>query len=128
MRKFVLSLVVLLEMGAAGSAQDQLQGVYGPPSAAPGSLGGVYGSPQAAPALPRTLPNRLPKTVSAPNYEAEASGPAISVPGVAKEGVALPASIKLTPIPGRAGYGAAVVNGHRAVVDLTSHRIFQLLD
>ena len=127
MRKFVLSLVVLLEMGAAVSAQDQLRGVYGPPSAAPGSLGGVYGSPQA-PSLPRTLPNKFPNTVSAPNYEAEASGPAISVPGVAQRGVALPASIKLTAIPGRPGYGAAVVNGHRAVIDLNTHRIFQLLD
>jgi Protein of unknown function (DUF1236) len=129
MRRFVLSLVVLLEVGPAGYAQDQLRGVYGPPSGVPGALGGVYGfPPAAAPALPSSLPSRLPSTVSAPDYEAEGSGPAVSVAGTPQQGELLPAGVKLAPIPGRPGYGAAVVNGHRAIVDLNTHRIFQLLD
>jgi hypothetical protein len=128
MRRFVLSLVVLLGMGPAGHAQEQLRGVYGPPSGVPGALGGVYGSPPAAPALPSSLPNSLPSTVSAPDYGAEGSGPAVSVAGTPQQGEELPAGVKLAPILGRPGYGAAVVNGHRAIVDLNTHRIFQLLD
>jgi hypothetical protein len=31
-------------------------------------------------------------------------------------------------MPGRPGYGTAIVNGRRVIVDLNSHRIFQLLD
>jgi Protein of unknown function (DUF1236) len=128
MRRSVLSLVVLLGMGSTGTAQDQLRGVYGPPPATPGALGGVYGPPQAAPALPSSLSNSLPSTVSAPDYGAEGSGPSISVAGAPRQGEALPAGVKLAPIPGRPGYGAAVVNGHRAVVDLNTRRIFQILN
>ncbi len=128
MRRFVLSLVVLLGMGPAGYAQDQLRGVYGPPPGVAGTLGGVYGSPQAAPALPSSLANSLPSTIAAPDYGAEGSGPAVSVPGAPEQGQALPAGVRLAPIPGRPGYGAAVVNGHRVIVDQNTNRIFQILD
>ena len=124
MRRFVLSLVVLLEMGPAGTAQDQLRGVYGPPPSTTGNLGGVYGPPQA----PAALPSSLPSTVSTPDYGAAGGGPAVSVPDAPQQGELLPAGVNLAPIPGRPGYGAAVVNGHRAIIDQNTHRIFQLLD
>jgi hypothetical protein len=31
-------------------------------------------------------------------------------------------------MPDRPGYGKAVVNGHRVIVDLNSNRIYQVLD
>ncbi|MBV8441900.1 MAG: hypothetical protein JO312_15290 [Hyphomicrobiales bacterium] len=33
-----------------------------------------------------------------------------------------------TPIPDRPGYGVAVVNGRRAIIDLSTNRIFQYLN
>jgi Protein of unknown function (DUF1236) len=124
MRRFVLSLVVLLEMAPAGYAQQQLRGVYGPPPSVPGTLGGVYGPPQAAPALPSSLPS----TVSAPDYGPVGGAPVVFVPGTPQRGQALPNGVKPTPIPDRPGYGAAVVNGHRVIVDQNTNRIFQILD
>jgi hypothetical protein len=128
MRRFVLSLVVLLEIGPAGYAQDQLRGVYGPPPSVPGRLGGVYGQPRTAPGLPSSLPSSLPSTLSAPDYGAAGGGPVVSVPGTPEQGQALPAGVNPTPIPGRPGYGGAVVNGHRVIVDQNTNRIFQILD
>lgn len=126
MRQSVLSLVVFLGLGSVGHAQDNgsLRGVYGPPPSAPGNLGGVYGAPQAVPALPR-----LPSTVSAPAYgSAEGGAPSVTVAGVPARGRVLPGGVKPAPIRGRPGYGEAVVNGRRAIIDLNTNRIFQILD
>ena len=122
MRRFILLLVVLLEVEASGYAQEQLRGVYAPPSAA-GALGGVYSPPQAISPMPS-----LPSTVTAPDYGPAAGAPVVTVPGRPERGEPLPSGVKPTPIAGRPGYGAAVVNGHRAIVDLNSNRIFQILD
>ncbi len=78
MRQFVLSLVILLEAGSAGYAQNDsggLQGVYSPPQSGLGKLRGVYGTPQSAPAV------TLPSTLSAPDYGTAERGPAVSLPG-----------------------------------------------
>ena len=101
MRQFVLSLVILLEAGSAGYAQNDsgaLQGVYGPPQSGLGKLQGVYGPPQSAPAAP------LPSTISAPDYGTAERGPAVSLSGDVAPGEALPQGVKPSPIPDRPGY------------------------
>jgi hypothetical protein len=123
MRRLILSLVVLLEVDASGYAQDQLRGVYGPPPSAPSALGGVYSPPATSP-----MPSGLPSKVTAPDYGPAGGAPVVTVPGRPERGEALPSGVKPTPIAGRPGYGAAVVNGHRAIIDLNSNRIFQILD
>jgi|SRR5271166_6325354 len=124
MRRLILSLVVLLEVEASGYAQEQLRGVYGPPPSAPGALGGVYHPPQATSPMPSSLPSK----VTAPDYGPAEGAPVVTVTGTPEQGEALPSGVKPTPIAGRPGYGAAVVNGHRAIIDLNSNRIFQILD
>lgn len=123
MRRLILSLVVLFEVEASGYAQEQLRGVYGLPPSAPSALGGVYSPPQATSPMPS-----LPSKVTAPDYGPAGGAPVVTVPGSPERGEALPSGVKPTPIAGRPGYGAAVVNGHRAIVDLNSNRIFQILD
>ena len=77
--------------------------------------------------LVRPTPSRKP-TLSAPNYGALDSGPTVTVPGTVGEGQAIPSSVSPTPIPDRPGYGVAVVNGRRAIIDLSTNRIFQYLN
>ena len=113
MRGIVFSLVIVFGTGFAGFAQDS-----------PGTLRGVYGPPGSP--LP-TTPSRKP-TLSAPNYGALDSGPTVTVPGTVGEGQAIPSSVSPTPIPDRPGYGVAVVNGRRAIIDLNTNRIFQYLN
>ena len=48
-------------------------------------------------------------------------GPVVRVPGTVSQGTQLPNDVSPTPIQGRPGYGAAIVNGHRAIVDLNSN-------
>jgi hypothetical protein len=124
MRPLVLSLVVLLA-GSAAYAQDQLRGVYGPPSSNLGKLGGVYGSPQSV--APAPLPS-LPSTITPPDYGTVGGAPEVTVPGDPQQGQALPNGVTPTPIPGRPGYGSALVNGHHAIIDESTNRIFQLED
>ncbi len=124
MRRFVLSLVILVGAGIAGYAQNgsgTLQGVYGPPESSPGKLRGVYGSPQSA------RPAPLPSTVTAPDYENE-RGPSVSLPGSAKPGDSLPEGVNPSPIPHRPGYGRATVNGRPAIIDMNDNRIVQYSD
>ena len=45
--------------------------------------------------------------------------------GTVTRGTQLPHDVSPTPIPGRPGYGAAIVNGHRAIVDLNTNTVFQ---
>ncbi len=120
-----LWLVLLLAAGSAAHAQDQLRGVYGPPSSGVGKLGGVYASPQTA--APAPLPS-LPSTVTAPDYGDAGAVPNVTVPGDAEQGQALPNGVTPAPIPGRPGYGQALVNGRRAIIDLNTNRIFQFED
>jgi hypothetical protein len=124
MRRFVLSLVILVGAAFAGYAQKDpgtLQGVYGAPLSAPGKLQGVFGSPQSAPPAP------LSSTLSAPD-DAPEGGPTVSLPGHAAVGQSLPEGVNPTPIQGRPGYGRAVVNGRPAVIDMGDNRIVQYSD
>jgi hypothetical protein len=43
-------------------------------------------------------------------------------------GQTLPEGVKPSPIPDRPGYGRAMVNGHRAIIDMNSNRIVQFSD
>jgi hypothetical protein len=124
MRRFVLSLVILVGAGFAGYAQQEpatLQGVFGAPLSAPGNLRGVYGSPQSAPAAP------LSSTLSAPDNAPE-RGPTVSLPGSPAVGQSLPEGVNPTPIQGRPGYGRAQVNGRPAIIDMGDNRIVQYSD
>jgi len=124
MRRFVFSFVILIGAGIAGYAQNDsgtLKGVYGPPESAPGKLRGVYGPPQSAPLT------SLPSTITAPDYSTE-RGPDVSLPGSAEPGQSLPEGVSPSPIPGRPGYGRAVVNGRPAIIDMNDNRIVQYSD
>jgi hypothetical protein len=126
MRRFLLPLVLLVGAPSAGYGQDEsgtLRGVYAPPGSAPGTLRGVYG----AGALPAPLPT-LPKTLAAPDYAASERGPEVSIRGRARPGESLPEGVRPAPIPGRAGFGRAVVNGRPAIVDMGDNRIVQFSD
>jgi Protein of unknown function (DUF1236) len=113
MRAIILSFCVLVGLASSGYAQDQ-----------PGTLRGVF-APPGQPAL--GAPSKSSSTLSSPNM-AVGSGPRVTVSGTPVQGQTLPSDVTPTPIPGRPGYGAVVVNGRRAIVDLNTNRIFQLLD
>jgi hypothetical protein len=115
MRKILLSLVALFGMGTAGFAQDTLRGVYSPP----------YGPAwPTAPGAGKSGKASRP-TLEAPNYGPLDGGPVVTVPGTVSQGTQVPNDVSLTPIPGRPGYGAAIVNGHRAIIDLNSNSVYQ---
>jgi hypothetical protein len=129
MRAFVLSIVVVLSLESFGYGQN-LKGVYGPPgSSALGSSGlggsglggGLGGSGKSS------------STLSAPDLGPVGGpiglgGPRVTVSGTPVQGQTLPDDITPTPLPDRPGYGAVVVNGRRAIVDLRNNRIFQISD
>jgi hypothetical protein len=138
MRAFVLSVVVFVGLGSFGYGQNQpqtLKGVYGPPgSSALGSSGlggsglggGLGGSGLGA-------SGKSSSTLSAPDMgpiggPIGGSGPRVIVPGTPVQSQTLPDDVTPTPLPDRPGYGAVVVNGRRAVVDLRNNRIFQISD
>ena len=113
MRAIILSVVVFINLGSLGSAQNQpqtLKGVYGPPSSP--ALGGS---------------TKSSSTLSSGSLGSVAGGPRIIVPGKPFQGQTLPPDVTPTPISDRPGYGSVVVNGRRAIVDLNTNRIFQLL-
>jgi hypothetical protein len=112
MRAVVLSVVVLVGLGSSGYAQNQ-----------PQTLKGVYGPPTSSGLGPSPKPSR--STLAAPNLGAAGNGPRVIVPGTPILGQTLPSDVTPTPISGRPGYGAVTVNGRRAIVDLSSNRIFQ---
>jgi hypothetical protein len=110
MRPLVLSCVALLGMGSLGYAQDQtLRGVYGPPGLTPSTPSGK-------------------STLSAPDYGAVGAGPRVTIVGEPTQGQTLPNGVNPTPIADRPGYGKAIVNGRRAIIDLSNNRIVQVLD
>jgi hypothetical protein len=109
MRALVLC-VALLAMGSSGYAQDQLKGVYNPPGWAPPA--GKSGKPAAA----------------ALDSGAIGNGPRVTIVGKAAEGQTLPSNVTPAPISDRPGYGTAIVNGHRSIIDLSNNRIVQVMD
>jgi hypothetical protein len=110
MRALVLFCVAVLAMGTSGYAQDQLKGVYGPPGSTPPA--GKSGKPAS----------------SALDTGAIGNGPRVTIVGRAAEGQTLPSNVTPAPISDRPGYGTAIVNGHRSIIDLTNNRIIQVMD
>jgi hypothetical protein len=112
MRALVLSTIALLGMGSLGFAQDQpLRGVYAPPGWTPPAA--KSGS----------------KATAAPDYGgAIGNGPRVTISGRATEGTTLPNDVSPAPISDRPGYGTAIVNGHRSIIDLNNNRIVQVMD
>jgi hypothetical protein len=110
MRALILFCVTLLAMGSSSYAQDQLRGVYAPPGWAPPA--GKSGKPAAA----------------ALDSGAIGNGPRVTIVGGAAEGQTLPSNVTPAPISDRPGYGTAIVNGHRSIIDLSNNRIVQVMD
>jgi hypothetical protein len=110
MRALVLFCVTLLAVVSSGYAQDQLKGVYEPPGLA---------APAAKPGKPAS---------SALDTGAVGNGPRVTIVGGAAEGQTLPSNVTPAPISDRPGYGTAIVNGHRSIIDLSNNRIIQVMD
>ena len=112
MRALAVSFVALMGTASLGFAQDQtLRGVYGPPGATPPAAA-KSGKPAAA----------------ALGSEAIGVGPRVTIVGRAVEGQTLPSNVSPLPISDRPGYGTAIVNGHRSIIDLSNNRIVQVMD
>ncbi len=112
MRALFLFCAALMAMGSLGYAQDQpLRGVYVPPGWTPPAA--KSGS----------------KATAAPDYGgAIGNGPRVTIAGQATEGTTLPNDVSPAPMSDRPGYGTAIVNGHRTIVDLRNNRIVQVMD
>jgi hypothetical protein len=110
MRALVLFCVTLLAMASSGYAQDQLKGVYAPPGLPPPAKSG-----KSAP-------------TSGMEPGAIGNGPRVTIVGKAAEGQTLPSNVSPAPISDRPGYGTAIVNGHRSIIDLSNNRIIQVTD
>ena len=113
MRPLVLSCVALLAAGYSCYAQDQLRGVFGPPGSTP-------------PATKSGKPSK--PSLSGLDPGAIGNGPRVTIVGRATEGQTLPSNVTPAPISDRPGYGTAIVNGHRSIVDLNNNRIVQVMD
>ena len=111
MRALFLFCVLLLAMGSSGYAQDQLRGVYGPPGSAP-------------PAATKSGKSSF----SGLDSGAIGNGPRVTIAGRATEGQTLPSNVTPAPMSDRPGYGTAIVNGHRSIIDLSNNRIIQVMD
>ena len=112
MRALAMSFVALMGTASLGFAQDQsLRGVFAPPGAAP--LGARKSGTPATGAL-----SSSPIGV----------GPRVTIQGGAVEGQTLPGNVTPLPMPDRPGYGTAIVNGHRSIIDLSNNRIVQVMD
>jgi hypothetical protein len=111
MRALFLVWVALMATASSGHAQDQgLRGVYAPPG----------WTPPAA---------KSGKATAAPDYGGPIGvGPNITIVGRAVEGQTLPSDVSPRPISDRPGYGTAIVNGHRTIIDLKNNRIVQVMD
>jgi len=112
MRRLVLFSVALLGTGSLGYAQDQtLRGVYNPPG-----MTSTRSTPSGG------------STFGAPELGAVGTGPRVTISGEAIQGQRLPSDVAPAPIADRPGYGRAIVNGRRAIIDLNTNRIVQILD
>ena len=65
---------------------------------------------------------------SGPDYGAVGNGPRVTISGSAAQGQTLPSNVTPAPISDRPGYGTAIVNGHRSIIDLSNNRIVQVMD
>jgi hypothetical protein len=153
MRALVLSLILVVGAGSWGYAQKQnkpqgLRGVYGPgengmpagqlgvSNNSGGSNGGIFGAGESgiAPATPGgiygpgesgvALPSAAPQTQDATGT----FGNQFLVPGAIGVGQALPLSVTATPMSDRPGYGTAVVNGRRVIINQSTNQISQFLN
>jgi hypothetical protein len=127
MRAVVLSIVVLSALGCSSYAQNQpqtLKGVYAPPGTS--GLGSGLGSSGLGSSGLGS--GKSSSTLSAPDLGPIGVGPRVIVPGQPGQGDTLPQDVTPTPIPDRPGYGAVVVNGRRAIVNLNTNRIVQISD
>ena len=61
-------------------------------------------------------------------WKAIGTGPRITIVGRAVEGQTLPSNVSPLPISDRPGYGTAIVNGHRSIIQLSNNRIVQVMD
>lgn len=121
MRMAIVSLAAALAAGVAASAlaQDngQMRGVYPPlqswPTEAARPGAGKLAKPSAKPSL------------EAPKNGPLDGGPIVTIPGKVTRGTVLPGDVHPAPIAGRPGYGAAIVNGQRVIVDTNSNSVFQ---
>jgi hypothetical protein len=109
MRPLVLSCVALLGLGSVVYAQDQLRGVYAPPGLPPAKSSG-----KSAP--------------STSDFGAIGAGPRVTIFGDVTRGQTLPSDVTPAPISDRPGYGKAIINGHRTIIDLSNNRVVQVLD
>ena len=114
----ILSLAALAALGSPALAQDsgQLRGVYGPVQSWPTAPGRSGAGKGAKPTLTNPDPGPLD------------GGPVATVPGTVRRGTVLPGDIHPAPIAGRPGYGAAIVNGERVIVDMSTNTVFQSPD
>ena len=112
MRALAMSFVALMGTASLGFAQDQtLRGVFGPPGAAT--------LPAAKSGKPAT---------SSLSSSPIGVGPRVTIQGGAVEGQTLPGNVTPLPMSDRPGYGTAIVNGHRSIIDLSNNRIVQVMD
>jgi hypothetical protein len=112
MRALAMSFVALMGTASLGLAQDQtLRGVFPPPGATPPAAA-KSGKPAAA----------------ALSASPIGVGPRVTIVGKATEGQTLPSNVSPAPISDRPGYGTAIVNGHRSIIDLSNNRIVQVTD
>jgi hypothetical protein len=112
MRALALFFVILMGTASLSFAQDQtLRGVFAPPGA-------------ASPAAPKS---GVP-TAGALSASPLGVGPRVTIGGRAVEGQTLPGNVNPLPMSDRPGYGTAIVNGKRSIVDLSNNRIVQILD
>ena len=110
MRTLFLFCVALVATVSFAHAQEGLRGVYAPPGWSP-------------------PPSKSGKATAAPTYgQAIGVGPRVTIVGKAVEGQTLPGNVSPLPIADRPGYGTAIVNGHRSIVDLSNNRIIQVTD
>jgi hypothetical protein len=110
MRTLFLFCVALVATGSFAHAQEGLRGVYAPPGWSP-------------------PPSKSGKATAAPTYgQAIGVGPRVTIVGKAAEGQTLPGNVTPLPIADRPGYGMAIVNGHRSIIDLNNNRIVQVMD
>ncbi len=121
MQRLITSLLILLGISSVSVAQNNsgaLRGVYGPPSSTAGQLGGVYGPSSSA-------PGALPGVYGASRSGSAILGPVISLPGTIEEGQTLPAGVNSESLPDRPGFGSAMINGHRAIIDQSDNHVVE---
>jgi len=129
MRAIVLSVAALLGLGSSGYGQGlgQNQGLRQNPGSGlgqPQTLKGVYAPPGMS-ALGQSGKSLTPY---GSELGAVGNGPRVTLPNDPAQGQTLPSDVNPRPITDRPGYGSAVINGHRVIVDLNNNRIFQVLD